>query len=87
MSDNKKLLPCPFCSGEAKFRILGINSTSTCAIYDFGIQCAHCGVRIPEDHRIIFTMDSNTGKIYAVTDERDEAIREWNRRINCNESL
>lgn len=23
MGDNKKLLPCPFCGGEARFRTLG----------------------------------------------------------------
>lgn len=74
-----KLNPCPFCGGEAIFKVSGAFSSNHCAGFSFFVGCGDCGVVLSEKFEIDLIMDDN-GKIVSTADEREKAAELWNRR-------
>lgn len=71
MSDNEKLLPCPFCGGKAhvvrhntgeNFRWYGLNTTDTSDLY--GVECERC-----------------PGSVVPMRLNENEAVEAWNNRF------
>ena len=76
----EELKPCPFCGGEAKFKIDSYFNTSTCAGFKFYIKCSKCDVDLKKKYEYSSSMFSS-GQITVVR-EKNRAIRDWNRRAN-----
>ena len=78
----ESLKPCPFCGGKAIFRIERAMDTDVkYAKFLFSIRCDKCGVSSPRLYSVICRVD-NKGSFEALSDERQKAIADWNRRIN-----
>lgn len=77
--ESKKLKPCPFCGGQAKFIKKGIGSVKSRVHFSFGIECIDCGGRVPKSYVLSLTLDED-GEIVPITDERSAAIERWNSR-------
>lgn len=78
----ESLKPCPFCGGKAIFRIERAMETDVKdAKFLFSIRCDKCGVSSPRFYSVICRVD-NKGNFKALSDERQKAIADWNRRIN-----
>lgn len=78
--DNLK--PCPFCGGEAEFRLIRTDNGNSTLEFQFRISCKVCRMgnySVVNRVRINFNSD---GKLYFDTDERERAIEAWNRRVN-----
>ena len=74
------LKPCPFCGGKAKFSVdhaMGTDVKDT--KFTFKIQCDKCEVSSPRLYSVICRID-NEGNFVALSDERQKAIADWNRR-------
>ena len=78
---SEELKPCPFCGEKAKFQIITRNSSYMQKGFSFNITCSRCGVSSPKTYEVKYTLTEN-GDIKAVTDEREMAIKAWNRRVN-----
>lgn len=66
MSDTERLLPCPFCGGEAehKMYLWGHNTKSNEPIWRFYAYCMRCGA-----------MTDN------MFETKNKAIQAWNKRV------
>lgn len=81
-----ELKPCPFCGGNAYFKIDSNSYGSRRAGIDFRIKCKNCGIE--PSHTYYFEIDfcPETEQGFKITeDDREEAIAEWNRRAKANE--
>ena len=78
---NEELKPCPFCGGRARFRVSTNKSTHSNVGFDFNIECSECRLEYPKRYECMVCMDEK-GAINARTDERPQAINDWNRRVN-----
>ena len=76
-----ELKPCPFCGGEASFRVNVNTERRTTKGWRFGITCTNCGVQTPKIDYIYESQLGRTGEIETITDERIKAIEAWNRRM------
>lgn len=81
MSDTEKLLPCPFCGGRAVFATDGNNSSHYNVGFAFTIKCQNCGCRLPKQYSLTFTL-GDCGQIVPQSDNRNEALKEWNKRFD-----
>lgn len=72
----EELKKCPFCGGEAYFRI---NHQVERKI-KFMIECKNCRVSIPKIYEVELTLNKN-GEIETPKDERGLAISDWNNRV------
>ena len=63
-----KLLPCPFCSGDAK--LVEVDSYKP----TFCIECTQCPANVGKE------MGTISGLDHAYFDLSDEAVAAWNRR-------
>lgn len=78
----ESLKPCPFCGGKAIFCIERAMDTDVkYAKFLFSIRCDKCGVSSPRLYSVICRVDDK-GNFEALSDERQKAIADWNRRIN-----
>ena len=64
---SKELKPCPFCGGEARFRIYDLKGY--CGNYEYTIRCDNCNIQFRED-------DVYQNEIIA----RQKVIDKWNTR-------
>ena len=78
----EKLKNCPFCGGDAKFRIGGVFTTRDYQTRgnSFGICCSKCGASTPKVDYILEFHMNDEGEIEITRDERPSAIKVWNRR-------
>lgn len=77
----EKLKPCPFCGGEAHFRTITHDSGHQKVGFTFEIACKECKISFPKRYHTEFTL-SETGKLEAYIDHREQAIEDWNRRAD-----
>lgn len=78
---SEELKPCPFCGGKAKFKIATSSSTSMQKGFRFNIACSKCRASFPKTYEVEHTLAEN-GDMIAITDEREMAVKAWNRRAN-----
>ena len=64
---NRELLPCPFCGGEARFRVYDLKGYR--GKYEYIIRCDNCNIQFKES-------DVYQNKIKA----RQKVIDKWNTR-------
>lgn len=76
-----KFKGCPWCGGGAYVKILTSVSSSTAVGYEFTIACRGCGATLPGKYHIGFKI-TETGAISVSPDEREQAVNDWNRRVN-----
>lgn len=76
---NRRLKDCSFCGGGAYFRVTSNGICAEARKMGFQIECKICRVSIPKTYEIELTIDEN-GDIKTLKDEREIAIREWNKR-------
>ena len=67
--ESEKLMPCPFCGGEAAVVDLGHRLYRPSCNHPYCVFCAACD--------LMFGYDSDYGGIF---DTKKEATKEWNRR-------
>lgn len=76
-----KLKPCPFCGGYARFKTFSLNSNSSSVGFKFEISCEKCRVSLPKIYETNLSL-TDSGRINAINDERENAARDWNRRAD-----
>ena len=74
-----KLKPCPFCGGEARFRILSNGYAGDDKNITFTAECPKCRISKGLGKNIV-KYDEDLNILYAI-DERPNVIEEWNKRI------
>lgn len=79
MNYNERLMPCPFCGGEANMITTTNGSTHHDVSFTFGVECSECGTSLPWMHELRATLEN--GELKITKDERDRAVEEWNRRM------
>lgn len=78
---NVKLLPCPFCGGEATISQTGYGTAGGGAVQlDFRIECTRCGATAPNGSGTIKINLGHNGNLNIFHDDRDKAAERWNRR-------
>lgn len=77
-----ELKPCPFCGGEAKFFSKATTARGIIQGWGFGIYCTQCDVTTSKTTYRVEVELTGTGDIMARVDERPEAIKAWNMRVN-----
>lgn len=78
-----KLKPCPFCGGVAKVEQTSYGTESpNSAKLSFRIECARCGATAPGASGYISVNLSRSGELNPWHDDRESAIKAWNRRNN-----
>lgn len=77
-----ELKPCPFCGRNAIFSVRETDRVSR-LLYGtaFVVQCKSCRTSVSDKYYHIGITLSENGEIKIVTDEREKAIKAWNRRI------
>lgn len=81
---SEELKPCPFCGGKAIFYASTTKKDDGNIGFEFTIRCGNCGVKLPNDYTVNFYLDTD-GEIKTLTDDREKAIKVWNRRAAVNE--
>lgn len=76
-----KFKTCPWCGGEAYVKVLSSLTTPAIVGLKFTIACKCCGVTLPGKYHIGFKI-TETGAISVSPDEREQAVNDWNRRVN-----
>lgn len=79
------LKPCPFCGGEAEYRVNNNGYSANGIIISFGIVCPKCDVKLPKNYIVKLHMDS-TGEIVFGEDEREDAVAKWNERAASDDT-
>lgn len=79
MNDTRKLLPCPFCGGEAYFRKTSNGYQGGNRSFEFNIECRECRASMPKTYKLTYALMED-GELEFSTDERGQAISVWNRR-------
>ena len=77
-----ELKPCPVCGGEAKFLIKAFGSSGITRGWEFGIYCTNCNITTPKTSYKLEIELNNNCVIVPTLDEREEAIKAWNRRVD-----
>lgn len=80
MSNEMKLLPCPFCGGKTIFNVITINSSNCSVGFTFEILCNDCRIKLPKKYEVELSMGEH-GEIKTSKDERKEALEAWNSRV------
>jgi len=70
--DEIKLLPCPFCNGEATYEKGTVEGTCPGQFYEL-VRCKDCDAEIYEDNEDVFYEAGDNG-IFSVVEEK------WNQR-------
>ena len=79
MSDEMKLLDCPFCGGKASVNVISNKSSNNGVGFVFEISCNDCRAMVPNQYKLELFMGEH-GEIKVSKDERKEALNAWNRR-------
>lgn len=78
-----KLKPCPFCGGVAKVEQTSCGTEPpNSAKLSFRIGCAKCGATAPGASGYISINLSHSGELNPWRDDRESAIKAWNRRAS-----
>lgn len=82
-----KLLPCPFCGGEATFSFDDIHNYNTSLngkvlFIDGHIECKSCGARTKTQHFLEIELGSD-GTCKSDDFYSQRMIEQWNRRVEC----
>lgn len=80
--DEFALKPCPFCGGKAEYIINGVYHYGGSQGWEFGIACTGCRVSLHTKHFTLGVLFNNAGEIVIEKDERDRAVKMWNRRTD-----
>ena len=77
--ENYNLRPCPFCGGNAVFKVNGTISSPSKSAMTFCVQCVKCGARAPSGHvsEISFKLYDD-GELKITKDERSYEAAWWN---------
>mgnify|MGYP000012381560 CR=1 FL=1 len=83
LQNTEKLKPCPFCGGEAGFKIFNTIMQANNRGWSYELKCKKCGVSVPniERYETIVGMNEN-GDVLIIHDDRKKVIEAWNRRVN-----
>lgn len=73
-----KLKPCPFCGGEAYFKIATTGHICETRSIHFRIECRKCGISRGRGE-VFYRADDNLNMIVTY-DDRQKAVDEWNER-------
>lgn len=73
-----KLRPCPFCGGEAVFKIQKICSVSALLAAEIEVECSECKIRLPGRY-YLFVNENENGE-FSLTSDQQKAADAWNRR-------
>lgn len=73
-----KLKRCPFCGGEAVLFRRTVGSDERYANFTFSVRCMKCGVELPKSYKLQVAFAG--GALIPDEDQREEAIKDWNRR-------
>lgn len=77
------LKQCPFCGGKAEFIINRVRETDMKdADFLFIIQCDKCKISLPQFYRVVCRVDDKGNFTALLPDERQKAIKDWNRRVD-----
>lgn len=76
-----ELKPCPFCGGKGEIYIVDYDGDKSTRKWWFNIRCGKCLLKQSKVYRLDVRFSKN-GDIKTLTDERNKAINDWNRRIN-----
>lgn len=78
---SEKLLPCPFCGGEARFIQTAYGTTNLNSVsLSFSIRCVKCSATAPNAMGKIAINLLEDGTLNAWRDDREKAAEAWNRR-------
>lgn len=76
----EKLAACPFCGSKAEFFETLYEKDFDKLYIHFIIKCIECGAEIPNARgHIDIALDGN-GELISTIDDREEAIKKWNKR-------
>lgn len=75
----ENLRACPFCGGKAYFKKITEGTRGDIKTFSFETACAECGIVSPKIYKMEIDFDRQGG-LEMVLDERDEAVKDWNRR-------
>jgi Lar family restriction alleviation protein len=78
---SEELKPCPFCGGKAEFAVSKNESSDLDVEFKFYIRCLACNIAQPRNYAVSLKL-SQKGVIMPVKDEREMAVKAWNRRTN-----
>lgn len=73
-----KLKRCPFCGGEAVLFRRTTEPDERYANFTFSVRCMKCGVELPKSYKLQVAFAG--GDLIPAEDQREEAIKDWNRR-------
>lgn len=76
----EELKPCPFCGGKP---VAIKNGPYTCG-FKFYIICKKCGIRSPKYYKMEFSLNDKD-ELKIERDDREEAVKDWNRLVNEKE--
>lgn len=74
----EEMKPCPFCGGNPHIPLVGGGVDRNTRCFMFNVRCSKCGVGFPGSYKIEVTF--NDGELIISTDERTDAIKDWNSR-------
>lgn len=79
------LRPCPFCGGNAVFKVITTIASTSKSGMTFCVQCTKCGARAPSGHvsEISFQLYDD-GELKITKDERSYEAAWWNGTIHKN---
>ena len=80
----EELKPCPFCGGKAIFHVTTNKMSHYGVGFEFNIICTRCGTRSPKCYEMEISLDNN-GEVKTGSDNREKAVKDWNRRAAVNE--
>ena len=76
---SEELKPCPFCGGKAEFAVSKNESSDLDVGFKFYIRCSACNIAQPRNYAVSLKL-SQKGVIMPVKDEREMAVKAWNKR-------
>ena len=76
---NEKSKKCPFCGGDAQLLLVSVEHDGYNAKGNYKMKCGKCGVCLPRLFKLEIGINTD-GYLAYIVDERDDAIKEWNRR-------
>ena len=75
-----ELRNCPFCGGKAYFNLISMERQAGVQSFEYEIKCKECSMKIPQTFYTSFSFYAN-GEIKVTLDEREKAIKAWNKRV------